>query len=48
MRARFSGVALLIETHGLERMREPYVKHVEGPIWESGCAAETALVERSM
>lgn len=20
--------------HGLERMREPYVKHLEGPLWE--------------
>jgi phage-related protein len=24
----------LIESHGLERVREPYVKHLEGPVWE--------------
>jgi phage-related protein len=24
----------LIETHVLERVREPYVKHPEGPLWE--------------
>lgn len=34
MRARFSSIVMLIEAHGLERMREPHVKHLEGPIWE--------------
>ncbi len=24
----------LIESNGLERMREPHVKHIEGKIWE--------------
>ncbi len=24
----------LIEAHGLERVREPYVKHLEGALWE--------------
>ena len=24
----------LIQAHGLERVREPYVKHLEGPLWE--------------
>ena len=24
----------MIETHGLTRMREPHVKHLEGPLWE--------------
>ena len=24
----------LIQTHGLERVREPHVKHIEGPLWE--------------
>jgi phage-related protein len=24
----------LIESYGLERVREPYVKHLEGPLWE--------------
>ena len=22
------------QSHGLERVREPYVKHLEGPLWE--------------
>ena len=34
MRARFSRVAFLIESMGLERVREPHVKHLEGPLWE--------------
>mgnify|MGYP001216150313 CR=1 FL=1 len=34
IRARFERIVHLIETHGLERMREPYVKHLEGRIWE--------------
>jgi phage-related protein len=33
-RARFLRIAELIAEHGLERVREPYVKHIEGPIWE--------------
>ena len=24
----------LIQSHGLERMREPYIRHLEGPVWE--------------
>jgi hypothetical protein len=34
MRARFRRIVELIQNHGLERMREPPVKHLEGPIWE--------------
>jgi phage-related protein len=34
IRARFERIVALIESHGIERMREPYVKHLEGPIWE--------------
>jgi phage-related protein len=34
IRASFERIVRLIECHGLERMREPYVKHLEGPIWE--------------
>ena len=30
----FERIAGLIRSHGLERMREPYVKHLEGPLWE--------------
>ncbi len=34
MRARFERTVALIQSHGLERVREPHVKHVEGPLWE--------------
>jgi len=32
--ASFERIAGLIQAHGLERVREPYVKHLEGPLWE--------------
>jgi phage-related protein len=32
--ASFVRILDMIETHGLERMREPYVKHLQGPVWE--------------
>lgn len=34
MRAKFEHIVKMIESFGLERMREPYVKHLEGPLWE--------------
>ncbi len=34
MRARFVRISELIAAVGLERVREPYVKHVQGPLWE--------------
>jgi phage-related protein len=34
MRARFSRIAQLIAEHGLHRLREPYVKHLDGALWE--------------
>ncbi len=34
MRARFQRIVELIQRHGLERMREPHVKHLEGSLWE--------------
>jgi phage-related protein len=34
IRARFERIVNLIQDHGLERVREPYVKHLEGPLWE--------------
>src|SRR5712692_6905000 len=34
MRARFRRVVELIQGYGLERVREPHVKHLEGPLWE--------------
>lgn len=34
IRANFARIVGLIETYGLTRMHEPYVKHLEGPVWE--------------
>ena len=34
IRASFQRIVELIQVHGLERVREPYVKHLEGPVWE--------------
>ena len=34
VRASFERIVRLIQGHGLERMREPYVKHVESRLWE--------------
>jgi phage-related protein len=34
LRASFQRIVELILSHGLERVREPYVKHLEGPLWE--------------
>ncbi len=34
MRARFERIATLIRDHGLEKIREPYVKHLEDKLWE--------------
>lgn len=34
IRASFERIVRLIQSHGLEKMREPYIKHLEGPLWE--------------
>lgn len=34
MRARFMRVTGLIEEFGLEKVGQPHVKHLEGPLWE--------------
>jgi phage-related protein len=34
MRARFHHISRLIEEFGLDRVREPHVKHLHGPLWE--------------
>jgi len=34
LRASFERIVGLIRSYGLERMREPYVKHLEGKLWE--------------
>src|ERR1700677_2521934 len=34
IRASFQRIVELIQFHGLERVREPYLKHLQGPLWE--------------
>ena len=34
MLAKLRRIGELIQTHGLERMRAPHVKHIEGRLWE--------------
>ncbi|MBF0481412.1 MAG: type II toxin-antitoxin system RelE/ParE family toxin [Desulfovibrionaceae bacterium] len=34
LRARLRRIGELIKNNGLERVHEPHVKHVQGPIWE--------------
>lgn len=34
MRARFSRIAFLIESIGLEKVGEPHIRHLEGPLWK--------------
>jgi len=34
IRASFQRIVELIQSHGLERVHEPYIKHLEGPLWE--------------
>ena len=34
IRARFVRVKELIESHGLDRVGEPHVKHLDGKLWE--------------
>jgi phage-related protein len=34
IRASFQRIVELIQAHGLERVHEPYLKHLDGPLWE--------------
>ena len=34
MQARFRRIVEMIQSFGLERMREPYVKHLQDGLWE--------------
>jgi phage-related protein len=34
MQSHFERITQLIRSQGLERIREPYVKHLHGPLWE--------------
>jgi phage-related protein len=43
IRARLSRVIELIQAHGLERVHEPHVKHLEGPLWEMRLKDRTGI-----
>src|SRR2546421_11786760 len=34
VRASFERIVRLVQAFGLERVHEPYIKHIEGPIWK--------------
>jgi phage-related protein len=34
IQASFLRISRLIESEGIQKLREPYVKHLEGPVWE--------------
>ena len=34
MRSRLERIVMMIRELGLERLREPYVKHLQGKLWE--------------
>jgi phage-related protein len=34
LRASFERIVKLVQAFGLERVHEPYIKHIEGRIWE--------------
>jgi len=34
LQSKFLRISDMIESNGLEKMREPYVKHLEGKLWE--------------
>ncbi len=34
IKAKFERIVQLIEANGLERVHEPYIKHLDGKLWE--------------
>jgi len=34
LRAQLTRISFMVREFGLEQMREPHVKHLQGPIWE--------------
>jgi len=34
LRGKFERIVALIETKGVEQVHEPYIKHLEGKLWE--------------
>jgi phage-related protein len=43
IRASFQRLVELIQSHGLERVREPYVKLLEGPLWETRMKGKSGI-----
>jgi len=43
IRASFQRIVELIQSHGLDRVREPYVKHLEGPLWEMRLKGQSGI-----
>ena len=41
MQARFRKIVELIQGYGVERVHEPHVKHLEGPLWEMRMKGKT-------
>jgi phage-related protein len=42
-RASFERIAGLIRADGLERVHEPYVKHLEGKLWEMRLSGQSGI-----
>jgi hypothetical protein len=45
--ASFLRISRLIEAHGLQKVHEPYVKHLEGRPWEMRMKGRDGLLVRS-
>jgi len=43
MRARLARISAFIEAVGLERVGEPHIKHLEGPIWEMRLSGRSGI-----
>ena len=44
IRQHFERIVGLIRSHGLEKLREPYVRHLEGPVWEMRLKGKDGIV----
>jgi phage-related protein len=43
LRAKFLRIAELLERFGVEQIREPYVKHLQGKLWEMRMSGRTGI-----
>ena len=46
-RASFERIMRLVQAVGLERVHEPYIKHIEGQIWEMRLRGRDGIARRS-